>query len=499
MKDIFYTIVILLIGVVVLDKLIDVLYRKLYHLPNGVYGLPIIGVVLKWKRSYLLHLAKYYKHLCLVPIGQSYFLLINDLKLSKKLLNKPEFMGHSYKLSPIPKLQTITDITEYSNTYQKRRKNLHKSMVTSLNCSYLTKTGNNLFEKYLFEKLDQIAINKESYLLHNDIKYCAFTLIFKSIFGESNYIKQPSFDDIKWKQFAQSIWSHTVIHGKDYSYKIMLGINNSILYPTFIEPYYYKKSMAEIQKSYDIILEYFNEYEMNYNYKNCQNNNEKDIYVQYAIKQINASNISKEECILDILSIFQGGLYATYHKLLRAIKWLVKLPKLQHRIYNELKLFVEKHNGEFCLSKIYETHIFRAFIHESLRYRMGHDIIPRIVTKNNVFVEDYYVPKNCIVFPNYFYFNHSKEYWKYPLEFNVNNFLDESNKFVKNKAFSAFGHGARNCMGEALAKRQLYLIIGSLILRYIIGNDNNDDFKMYNVFEKGKDFKKIKFVLEKRL
>ncbi|XP_052397291.1 cytochrome P450 2J6 [Carassius gibelio] len=58
-----------------------------------------------------------------------------------------------------------------------------------------------------------------------------------------------------------------------------------------------------------------------------------------------------------------------------------------------------------------------------------------------------------------------KEHWKFPDTFNPENFLDDSGNFFKPESFLAFSLGPRVCLGETLAKTELFLFITSLLQR----------------------------------
>ncbi|XP_061577109.1 cytochrome P450 2F2-like isoform X2 [Cololabis saira] len=56
--------------------------------------------------------------------------------------------------------------------------------------------------------------------------------------------------------------------------------------------------------------------------------------------------------------------------------------------------------------------------------------------------------------------------WKYPHEFNPENFLNDQGEFVKPEAFMPFSAGPRMCLGESLARMELFLIIVTLLRRF---------------------------------
>ncbi|KAA8590515.1 hypothetical protein FQN60_014449 [Etheostoma spectabile] len=56
--------------------------------------------------------------------------------------------------------------------------------------------------------------------------------------------------------------------------------------------------------------------------------------------------------------------------------------------------------------------------------------------------------------------------WKSPNEFNPENFLNDQGEFVKPEAFVPFSAGPRMCLGEGLARMELFLIMVTLLRKF---------------------------------
>jgi len=74
------------------------------------------------------------------------------------------------------------------------------------------------------------------------------------------------------------------------------------------------------------------------------------------------------------------------------------------------------------------------------------------------------IPKGAVMFANIFAVHRDESIWPDPYHFNPNNFYDEATKTVKNVDYLIpFGIGRRSCLGESLAKQELFVIYCGLL------------------------------------
>ncbi|KAK8734233.1 hypothetical protein OTU49_006074, partial [Cherax quadricarinatus] len=80
--------------------------------------------------------------------------------------------------------------------------------------------------------------------------------------------------------------------------------------------------------------------------------------------------------------------------------------------------------------------------------------------------EGYDIPKGTVFLANMEDAMTDPKLWKNPDEFDPNNFLDDNGKYVKNGAFVPFGIGKRQCVGEALARMEVFVFLSSLFQKF---------------------------------
>lgn len=109
-----------------------------------------------------------------------------------------------------------------------------------------------------------------------------------------------------------------------------------------------------------------------------------------------------------------------------------------------------------------------AVIQESMRHAA---MIPLAIfhsTTQDAKLRGFKIPKDTMVLMNMYSAFHDKEYWGDPETFRPERHLDENMKIIKHEPMILFGIGKRACIGEALARNQLFLWITTLFQNFTI-------------------------------
>uniref|UniRef100_A0A673IIB5 Cytochrome P450, family 2, subfamily X, polypeptide 10.2 n=1 Tax=Sinocyclocheilus rhinocerous TaxID=307959 RepID=A0A673IIB5_9TELE len=77
-----------------------------------------------------------------------------------------------------------------------------------------------------------------------------------------------------------------------------------------------------------------------------------------------------------------------------------------------------------------------------------------------------YIPKGTIIIPYLSSALREASQWKFPHEFNPQNFLNDKGEFVKPDAFMPFSAGSRVRLGENLARMELFLMLVTVLRRF---------------------------------
>lgn len=107
-----------------------------------------------------------------------------------------------------------------------------------------------------------------------------------------------------------------------------------------------------------------------------------------------------------------------------------------------------------------------AVVHEIQRFI---DLLPSNLlheaTQDTVF-RGYVIPKGTVVIPTLDSVLHDRQEFPEPEKFKPEHFLNENGKFKYSDHFKAFSAGKRVCVGEGLARMELFLLLAAILQHF---------------------------------
>ncbi|XP_068169192.1 cytochrome P450 2F2-like [Antennarius striatus] len=177
------------------------------------------------------------------------------------------------------------------------------------------------------------------------------------------------------------------------------------------------------------------------------------------------SSFSEKQLCAFLFDLHVAGADTTANTLLFGFLYLTAYPKVQERCQEEIDKVLDGKDQASFEDRDQMPYV-QAVLHEI--QRVG-NIAPLSVfhcaTRDSELM-GYSIPKGTIVIPNLHSVLSEEGQWKYPHEFNPENFLNEKGEFVKPEAFIPFSLGPRMCLGENLARMELFLIMVTLLRRF---------------------------------
>ncbi|XP_070610267.1 cytochrome P450 2J5-like [Erythrolamprus reginae] len=171
----------------------------------------------------------------------------------------------------------------------------------------------------------------------------------------------------------------------------------------------------------------------------------------------NEENLS--QCIFDF---FAAGTETTFATLRWALLLLTNHLDIQEKIQKEIE-DVFGSSGSISYQDQKKLPYTNAVIHEMqrLKYVLLYGV-PRQNTKD-VVMRGYDIPKGTFIIPDLRSVLLDPEQWETPEKFNPKHFLDKDGKFIDREEFLPFGIGLRSCVGQQLAKIEIFIFLTSLL------------------------------------
>ena len=158
-----------------------------------------------------------------------------------------------------------------------------------------------------------------------------------------------------------------------------------------------------------------------------------------------------------------------------AIVYAAKYAACQERVSDEIERVLGKQRLPSQSDRVRLPYT-EAFINETMRFHCaGPILLPRETTRHTRF-RGYSLPAGTFVMVNMWSCMRDPLYWREPDAFDPTRFLDANGHFVNNNpAMMPFSAGKRACVGESIARIQLFLIFTSLLQKFAFSFANAQD------------------------
>ena len=181
--------------------------------------------------------------------------------------------------------------------------------------------------------------------------------------------------------------------------------------------------------------------------------------------------LTEDHIVMTMNDVFNAGLETSSTTLRWLVAYMASYPEIQARIHAELDDVIG--SGRFPrLSDRGSLPYLESTIAEVLRIRA---IVPLSLPHKSTCdtsLGGYDVPKDTMLITNIWAIHHDPDEWDKPEEFNPERFLDSNGKFSAAgvRSYLPFGAGRRGCLGESLAKTEIFLIAARLLHQFTITN-----------------------------
>ncbi|KAF4008466.1 hypothetical protein G4228_020206 [Cervus hanglu yarkandensis] len=177
------------------------------------------------------------------------------------------------------------------------------------------------------------------------------------------------------------------------------------------------------------------------------------------------SSFSDGNLRLVVADLFSAGMITTSTTLAWALLLMILHPDVQRRVQQEIdEVIGQGRRPEMGDQALMPFTV--AVVHEVQRFA---DIIPLGVphmTSRDIELQGFHIPKGTTLITNLSSVLKDETVWEKPFRFHPEHFLDARGRFVKQEAFIPFSAGRRACLGEPLARMELFLFFTSLLQHF---------------------------------
>ncbi|GBN12795.1 Cytochrome P450 2J2 [Araneus ventricosus] len=432
------------------------------NFPPGPIGLPIVGYSPFLSADLYLdffELGKKYGDVFSLRLGSQNIVVLHGAEAIKEAMNKSEFLGKP----PVSVLELVNPLSPFFGANFESWKEQRKFVLHSMKDLGLGKT-----------KIEEDIMDEINHFME----------VLKSRNGQPVDVKDPLTPSLSNNICA-------LVFGKRYEYddperqfldknleqaiESFAQTSPDVLYPWLRHVPFFTKFLT-VDKSltaYNNFRKFFRK-ELDKHIQSLDPNNIRDFIDRYLLEidlqKEKDSNTTFHHAMLtsNAIDIFVPGSETVRTAILWIIYIMAAFPDVQKKVHQEIMEVIgsEKTPEYMDMRSMPYTN---AVILELLRWKTVVPLNLMRYTLADTTVGGYDIPKETIVYANFWSAHHDPRYWNEPDKFIPERFLSEDGKsVVKSSNFMPFSLGKRVCPGESMAYMEMFLYFASLLQKFDI-------------------------------
>ncbi|XP_059364684.1 steroid 21-hydroxylase-like [Carassius carassius] len=418
----------------------------------GPPSLPLLGNMLDLGQEHLpIHLtalALRYGNIYRLNCGNTTMVILNNSEIIREALIKKwsDFAGrpHSYTGDIVSSGGRTISLGDFSEEWKARRRvahsALHRCTTNSLH-SVIVNEAHHLCQVLRYYNGEAVDLSKDfTVALSNVIT----TLTFGKSYDKSSVELQKLQDCLNK---IVSLWGSPWISALD-SFPLLRKLPN----PTF------SHLIKEAARRDELIGKHIEEFKKS-DHKEGGTVTSSLLQCLEPPQGANQMTLTDTHVHMTTVDLLIGGTETTAALLNWTVAFLLHRPEVQNKVYEELCGVLDESYPQY--SDRHRLPYLCALISEMLRLRpVAHLAVPHRAIRNSS-IAGHFIPKNTIIIPNLYGAHHDPEVWEDPYSFKPERFLEGGGGSLR--ALIPFGGGARMCLGEAVAKMEMFLFTAYLL------------------------------------
>ncbi|XP_066271325.1 steroid 17-alpha-hydroxylase/17,20 lyase-like [Branchiostoma lanceolatum] len=435
--------------------------RRGLVLPPGPTPLPLIGNLLNLMGAdphiRMTQMARKFGDVYQVWIGMEKVVVINDIDLAKEALvkNGDDFAGRA----PLPTTNLLSNsgmgiaFADYGRGWRIHKKLTHSSLKMFGN-------GMQQLESRVSEEADWLCSHLAASAGRPLDPYMGLNVVIGNIISRLCLGKRYDPEDPEFK---------TIVH---YNEGLVDTVGKDGLIDVF--PVLAKLPNATVRKMKECLgmrnkVLSKNIEEHRATYKDGKIRDLIDTLLKAQAEAVMASghralrHLSDDHILITVNDVFGGGMETATTTLRWILLFLVHYPEVQGRIQREMHQVLCA-NDPVRLCDRERLPYLEATIREVLRMRPVAPLAIPHKTIRDTSVGDFDVPQGTRVMFNLWAIHHDERHWTDPAKFNPDRFLDtKTGQLLRGGSFLPFLAGCRGCLGESMAKAELFLFTARIL------------------------------------
>ncbi|XP_050304879.1 cytochrome P450 18a1 [Anthonomus grandis grandis] len=443
-------------------------------LPPGPYGLPILGSLLKIKGDLHLHyrdLTHKYGSLISTRLGSQLIVVLSDYKTIRDAFRREEFTGR-----PNTEVTSILEGYGVINTsgklWKDQRRFLHDGL-RKFGMSFYRSRKDHMEARIGIEVsgfLDFLESNSGQSVDLNPILAVSISNVICDILMSVKF----SYNDSRFIRFMELIEEGFKLFG-------------SLEYVFFIPILRYlpgnSKTFQKIAKNREEMAEFFQEL-IDEHRRTFDPSNLRDLLDTYLDAIQKAHEDGEGDQLFEgkdpdrqmqqiVGDLFSAGMETIKSSLQWAVLFLLHNPEHMRAVQEELDQVV----GRQRLPKLEDLTFLPVTESTILEILRISSIVPMGTTHSpirDIKLNGFHLPRHAQVVPLLHAVHMDPNLWQEPEKFDPSRFINGEGKVHKPEYFLPFGVGRRMCLGETLARMEMFLFLSSLLHKFDISVPEGD-------------------------